>query len=85
MPWLALPFSKRKERAAAAARFGINGIPALVLLEGGKVVNANARSAVLADHPAGSQFPWRGQEDAAAAGARHASQKECQPAACMGA
>ena len=65
MPWLALPYAKRQERAAAAERFSIQGIPALVLLEGGKVINRNARGAVLQDSPAGAHFPWAGQEDAA--------------------
>jgi hypothetical protein len=65
MPWLALAFTKRQERAAASQRFGIQGIPALVLLEGGKVINRNARGAVLQDHPMGTGFPWAGQEDAA--------------------
>lgn len=64
MPWLALPFDSRAEAAAAAERFGIRGIPALVIVDGnGEVINANARGAVLRDFPGGSQFPWQGQAD----------------------
>lgn len=66
MPWLALPYGKRQQRAQLAQHFGIKGIPALVLVENGVVVNANARSAVLQDHATGGAgFPWKGQEDAA--------------------
>lgn len=64
MPWLALFFDSRAEAAAAAERFGICGIPALVIVDGnGEVINANARGAVLRDFPGGSQFPWQGQAD----------------------
>ena len=80
MPWLALPYEKRQEREAAAQRFGIQGIPALVLLEGGNVINRNARGAVLKDSPAGAQFPWAGQEDASGGCAAHsliACMQEC--------
>lgn len=64
MPWLALPFSSRAEAAATAKRFGIRGIPALVIIDSnGEVINANARGAVMKDAPGGSQFPWAGQQD----------------------
>ncbi|BDA46917.1 probable Nucleoredoxin [Coccomyxa sp. Obi] len=64
MPWLALPFANRAEAAATAERFGIRGIPALVIIDrNGKVINANARGAVMKDAPGGSQFPWAGQQD----------------------
>lgn len=64
MPWLALPFASRAEAAAVSGRFGIRGIPALVIIdENGEVINTNARGAVSNDHPGGSQFPWKGQAD----------------------
>lgn len=64
MPWLALPFANRAEAAATAKRFGIGGIPALVIIDSnGEVINANARGAVSNDAPGGSKFPWAGQQD----------------------
>ena len=64
MPWLAVPFSARAAQAAMASRFKVQGIPALVLIEDGEVINASARGAVMKD-PAGAAFPWKGQEDLA--------------------
>ena len=64
MPWLAVPFSARTAQAAMASRFKVQGIPALVLIEDGKVINASARGAVMKD-PTGVDFPWRGQEEQA--------------------
>ncbi|CAL5223492.1 g6018 [Coccomyxa viridis] len=67
MPWLAVPFSARAAQAAMASRFKVQGIPALVLIEDGEVVNASARGAVMKD-PTGAAFPWKGQEDQAGGG-----------------
>jgi nucleoredoxin len=56
MPWLALPFSERGRKADLSSRFGVEGIPTLVILEGtsGKVITTNGRGAV--EDPDG--FPW---------------------------
>ena len=64
MPWLAVPYAARSAQAAMASRFKVQGIPALVLIENGEVINASARGAVMKD-PKGAEFPWRGQEDPA--------------------
>lgn len=64
MPWLAVPFEARSAQAAMASRFKVQGIPALVLIENGEVINASARGAVMKD-PTGADFPWRGQENQA--------------------
>ncbi len=64
MPWLAVPYAARSAQAAMASRFKVQGIPALVLIENGEVINASARGAVMKD-PKGAGFPWRGQEDLA--------------------
>ena len=64
MPWLAVPYAARGAQAAMASRFKVQGIPALVLVENGEVINASARGAVMQD-PKGAGFPWRGQEDPA--------------------
>ena len=62
MPWLAVPYAARSAQSAMASRFKVQGIPALVLIEDGEVINASARGAVMKD-PEGAGFPWRGQED----------------------
>ena len=64
MPWLAVPYAARSAQAAMASRFKVLGIPALVLIENGEVINASARGAVMKD-PLGAGFPWKGQEDPA--------------------
>jgi len=64
MPWLAVPFVARSAQAAMASRFKVHGIPALVLIENGEVINASARGAIMKD-PMGAGFPWRGQEEQA--------------------
>lgn len=59
MPWLALPFSERKQKAQLSTFFGVSGIPAFIVIDkDGKVLNKNARGAVDAD-PQGEKFPWK--------------------------
>lgn len=62
MPWAALPFENRTGKADLSQRFGIEGIPALVVLDGisGKVINDDARGLVMED-PEGAHFPWHPQ------------------------
>jgi len=58
MPWLAIPpGDKRKEKLSK--RFGVNGIPAFVLVDAatGETISENARGSVGAD-PKGVDFPW---------------------------
>jgi nucleoredoxin len=58
MPWLALPFDQRAEKEELAKRFGVQGIPMLVILdENLEVINDNARGSVSAD-PECAKFPW---------------------------
>ena len=40
MPWLALPFSERERKGALSSKFGVRGIPSLIVLEAetGKVI-----------------------------------------------
>ena len=57
MPWKAVPFEKSEMREALNTKFGINGIPTLLLLdEASGVYNADGKQSVMAD-PKG--FPWR--------------------------
>lgn len=47
MPWLAVPFEDRERDAALNSAFGIEGIPALIVLDAeGNVVDKNGRQAV---------------------------------------
>jgi nucleoredoxin len=55
MPWLAVPFEDAEARAALSAKYGVRGIPTLVLLDKtGAVVTKNARAKVVS---AASSFP----------------------------
>jgi len=60
MPWLALPYARRDLKAALSAKFKVQGIPTLVILDPatGKVITADGREAVSSD-PKGERFPWK--------------------------
>jgi len=60
MPWLVLPFSKRDIKGTLSTKFGVSGIPTLIILDSttGAVVCAQGRNAVMAD-PEGEEFPWK--------------------------
>jgi len=58
MPWLALPFADRGRKEDLSQFFEVQGIPTFVMLSPTlKVINANARGAVMGDKD-GSAFPW---------------------------
>jgi nucleoredoxin len=60
MPWVALPFVKRENKEELSSRFGVSGIPSLIILDGiktGKLINDAARESVSSD-PEGADFPW---------------------------
>jgi len=48
MPWLALPYSKRSEKAELSRMFGVNGIPSLIFVDGktGKLITDEGRGGV---------------------------------------
>lgn len=48
MPWTALPFSERAQAQRLAQKYGVRGIPALIVLNGatGEVVDADGRSTI---------------------------------------
>eukprot|EP01116_Phalansterium_solitarium_P003545 TRINITY_DN14363_c0_g1_i1.p2 TRINITY_DN14363_c0_g1~~TRINITY_DN14363_c0_g1_i1.p2 ORF type:complete len:417 (-),score=158.92 TRINITY_DN14363_c0_g1_i1:98-1348(-) len=62
MPWLAVDYDDDETKQTLNERYGIEGIPALVLVDAktGQLISDNARSAVDAD-PEGAEFPWRPQ------------------------
>jgi nucleoredoxin len=57
MPWLALPYDKRKEKEELSDAFGIQGIPSFVVIGAdGVVITTDGRSKIMAD-PKGDSFP----------------------------
>lgn len=58
MPWPAIPF-QAGEREDLPAKFGIRGIPSLVILDsGGNLITANGREEV-SSNPAGAVGRWK--------------------------
>ncbi|PNH09357.1 Nucleoredoxin [Tetrabaena socialis] len=63
MPWMAVPFGETGFRMGLSRRFGVMGIPTLVILSPeGHILNTNARAAVIKD-PEAARFPWEGEEE----------------------
>jgi nucleoredoxin len=50
MPWISLPFSDRVQAQALGQRFGVRGIPAMIVLdaETGEILDADGRGTVQA-------------------------------------
>merc|ERR1712070_1179707 len=58
MPWLALDYSDRKLKEELSGLFGVQGIPAVVIIDSdGSVISKDGRSAIAGD-PTGEDFPW---------------------------
>jgi len=58
MPWLALPYEERAAKEALSKRYGVRGIPSLVIVDqDGNTITTNGRAAVQGD-PEGDEFPW---------------------------
>jgi thiol-disulfide isomerase/thioredoxin len=59
MPWVALPFSATAAKSKLSSKYGVNGIPALILLDGstGNVITTEGRSVINSDRN-GDKFPW---------------------------
>jgi nucleoredoxin len=58
MPWLAVPFQDRATKNALSQKFGVSGIPTLVLLdEEGKTITQNGRSLIYEEGADG--FPYK--------------------------
>merc|ERR1712066_1166792 len=57
MPWKALPFEKREEKATLSDMFRVQGIPSFVVLNNdGSVITTEGRSKVMSD-PKGESLP----------------------------
>jgi nucleoredoxin len=66
MPWKAIPFKDAAERGSIEEKYGVEGIPALVVLQDGKMCNPSAvgaiRNAGGDDFDASkcaAEFPWK--------------------------
>ena len=59
MPWLAIPFEDRDAKAKLSAKYGVTGIPTLVLVDGatGETIAADADERITRDGAKG--FPWK--------------------------
>jgi nucleoredoxin len=58
MKWLALPFEDRAAKAKLAGKFGVQGIPTLVLLdENGDTITRDGRDVVMETLAEG--YPWK--------------------------
>ena len=59
-PWLALPFAEKELKAKLSKKFKVQGIPALIILDGttGELITAKGREAVMGD-PKGENLPWK--------------------------
>merc|ERR1711988_1494964 len=57
MPWLSLPYEKRKEKEMLSDAFGVQGIPSFVVLNSdGTVITTEGRAKVMTD-PKGDNLP----------------------------
>jgi len=64
MPWTALPFADREQKSKIAAKFDVQGIPMLVVLDGetGQVLTQNGRGEVQAHKDLGKCLSlWGGK------------------------
>uniref|UniRef100_A0A0B7AXF3 Thioredoxin domain-containing protein n=1 Tax=Arion vulgaris TaxID=1028688 RepID=A0A0B7AXF3_9EUPU len=59
-PWLSLPWEQRDKQRKLSRKFGVHGIPRLVLLDGetGRVITRDGFDR-LSEDSTGSGFPWR--------------------------
>jgi len=60
MPWLLLPFSLREKKDELAKKYGVSGIPTLVLVDAktGETISKDGRK-ILTDDANGDKFPWK--------------------------
>ena len=59
MPWVALAFSDRDRKNRLSAKYKVQGIPSLVILDpSGELITDAGRAAVMQD-PKGNNFPWK--------------------------
>jgi len=66
MPWVAISYDKKAERESIEEKFGVEGIPSLVVMQDGKVLNKSAVGSVkeaggdpFNAEQAAAAFPWK--------------------------
>lgn len=58
MPWLSLPFDERDKKTELSRKYGVQGIPTLIVLDSnGNIITKKGREKVSEDK-SGSDFPW---------------------------
>ena len=59
MPWLAIPFEDRDTKAKLSDKYGVSGIPTLILVDGatGETITKEGRGKVTKDGAKG--YPWK--------------------------
>jgi len=67
MPWTALPFADREQKARLSSRFNVQGIPMLVVLDGenGQVLSQNGRAEVQSQQDLGKCLTLWGKKGSA--------------------
>merc|ERR1712150_223452 len=59
MPWVALPFKDRKGKEKLSGKYGVRGIPSLIILDkNGEIITKDGREKVTGDEE-GKNFPWK--------------------------
>lgn len=59
MPWSALPFSDRTKKTELSTKYGVRGIPTLVVLDAeGNIITKEGVASLFGDEE-GESFPWR--------------------------
>ena len=61
MPWLKLDHQAQDKKDELDEKFGVSGIPTLILLNGhsGDIISKDARKKIQTDDKTGEHFPWK--------------------------
>ncbi len=64
MPWLTLDHKEQEKKDELDEKFGISGIPTLILLDGdsGNIICKDARDKIQNKDKEGEHFPWKQEE-----------------------
>jgi len=60
MPWLMVPFENREQKDSLSKKYGVSGIPTLVLVDGkdGSTITQDGRGTIMSNRN-GEGFPWK--------------------------
>jgi nucleoredoxin len=64
MPWWTLDYEQREKKEELSDKFGISGIPTLILLDAdsGNIVCKDARDQIQNQDKEGKNFPWNSKK-----------------------